>query len=339
MKNIDFFLQKVSTTTTIDTIDNYFSFLLITNILPFESKYVSLYKKKNFTLVRNIVKTYIAIFKQTGEEITYKKFIEKIFIPFYNEFLLNSKKEYILDLIDKNEKTIQKHLQSDTKFKNEIRKCVQIEDKKVKELKEEYIEYLISIIETKLNIENELINKSQILIPDVKIHLNSKLYDKDIEFLTQRLLEFNTFFSILEHIIKEKNPSFFINLKSENSKGIETLENLEYLYFVAIHEFLNFLAHYSMGVTFFCSPNNYKININKAISHLKRAIMDLLDVMIVEYNCSHTPEYLKIRTLKLASLGNKNKIENLIKKLQKIFKECVCKKEKTKKLCNLLEKI
>jgi len=337
MKNIDFFLQKVSPVTTIDTIDNYFHFLLITNILPFEAKYVSLYKKKNFTLVRNIVKTSIKIFKKTGEKITYKDFIEKFFMPFYDKFLLNSKKEYILDLIDKNDKIIKKHLQFDIKFKNEVRKCIQIEDKK---LKEEYIEHLISIIETKLNIENELIHKSQILIPDVKIHTDSKLYDKDIKFLTQRLLEFNTFFSILEQIIQEKNPNFFINLEKENLKAIETLENIEYLYFVVIHEFLNFLAHYSMGVTFFCSPNNYKTNINKAISHLKRAIMDLLDVMIVEYNCSHTPEYLKIRTLKLASLGNKSKIENLIKELQKIFKECVCKKEeKIKKSCDLLEKI
>ncbi len=290
----------------------FFHYILINDILPLEAKYISIRKYKNFTFVREIIQFYLnKILPDYDKTLTinefnniYGKELEKILRPY--------KTEYASLLI----KTNEKHLKP---YKHVIEEYFQFENGKPSIILSKVDDLVIKLDEI-LKIQNDLIKKYQLYIPNIDKHINSKVYIKDLELLKEKIKKFHKYYKILEAILN--NKGFIEKLNKQKIKHTDKISNLEYLYFVVIHEFWNFLAHFSMGIIYFNSPNNFLSNVNKSIGHLKRAIMDLLDGMIIEYNCSHNLDYLKLRVIKIASLGNRIKIQELIKKLEEIFNNC-----------------
>ena len=294
---------------------NFFHYILINDILPFEAKYVSLKKSKNFSLIRNIIKLYFQLVT-INTKINLDDFNDN-YLPKIQNYIYPFKNEYFKLLFLSNESEIINTIKNDNDFKNSWIKGFD----QNKNIIQSEIDNLIYLLEKKLDISNDLIEKNQLKITS-PIHITSKIYKDDLIFMKKRLAEFSKYFKILEDILTKKYPNFLISTKKNTINELDKITNLEYLYFTITHEFLNYLAHYSMGIAYFNSPNNYISNLNKATSHLKRAIMDLLDVMILEFECA-TKDYLKIRVFKLASLGNRTKIEDLISKLENVFEQCV----------------
>jgi hypothetical protein len=287
-----------------------FSYILINEILPLEAKYVSLKKYKNFTFVRKVIKFYLnEIFKNSEELLTIKEFNNRYKKEIEN-LLLDFKVEYVDLLLKTNYlNTNKKDIEQYFYFEN-----------KTPYITKDRIDDLILKLETDLGIKNDLIKESQLKISNIDKHISSEIYKKDLSLLKEKIKKFHKYYKILEYILNKKG--FLSKLDEKEIQPIDKINNLEYLYFVVIHEFWNFLAHFSMGIVYFNSPNNFLSNLNKSISHLKRAIMDLLDGMIIEYNCSCLPEYLKLRVKKIASLGNRIRIQELIEDLSYIFYNC-----------------
>ncbi|QCT94515.1 hypothetical protein FE773_04780 [Caminibacter mediatlanticus TB-2] len=296
-----------------NTLLYYFSYILINDILPFEAKYISLRKFKNFTFVRYIIKFYLEeIFKYSYKELTIEEFNEN-YGKKLEKSLQSYKIEYITLLIKSHEEILKP-------YKSNIEQYFEKNNNNVS-IKLEYIDSLIEFLETKLNIENSLIKEYQLNIPMIDKHVNSNIYSSDLNLLKNKIKKFHKYYKILEEILYKKG--FIQKIDNNIVKPVDKISNLEYLYFVVMHEFWNFLSHFSMGFVYFNSPNNFLSNLNKSISHLKRAIMDLLDGMIIEYDCTKKSEYLKLRVMKVASLGNKSKIQELIKNLEDLFDSCI----------------
>jgi hypothetical protein len=72
----------------------------------------------------------------------------------------------------------------------------------------------------------------------------------------------------------------------------------EYLQYVVYNEAWNFLSHMAYAIASFGTPGVYISNIDKGTSHLRRAILDIYDGLILETQ-EIDEEYLSIRALKI----------------------------------------
>jgi len=298
-----------------NTVLNYFCYVLINEILPFEAKYISLRKNKNFTFIRQIIQLFLNDILPNANKLVTKETFNDKYLSKIEQTIKVCKAEYLGLLIKYNIKD------KDKSYYNNFKKKYLFKRNNKYGIKNELIEEAIIDLENYLDVGNEIIKKNQLNITDIDKHISSDIYKGELELLNQQIKKFHKYYLILERKLYENG---FIKKIDENTiNPTDKINNLEYLYFVIIHEFWNFLAHFSMGLIYFNTPNNFLSNLHKSISHLKRAVMDLLDGMIIENNCSYLPEYLQLRVLKISSLGNSIKIQELISRLEKVFTKCL----------------
>jgi len=95
--------------------------------------------------------------------------------------------------------------------------------------------------------------------------------------------------------------------------GQQERQELDYLIKVVYFEIWNFLSHMSHALSdTFKNPLHYISDLEKASAHLRRAIMDIYDGMLVDiYYDKLTPEYLELRYKKIQSLGSYDSMNNL----------------------------
>ncbi len=267
----------------------FFYNYLIRFYLPFEAKYVALRGKKDKTLVQKLVRFYFyRIRPNYSNHITEKVFIDD-YLPQLNDIFMNAMSEYTGLLKDL---TINNHVKISKDellgYKNAVT--------------EKKYDKAISILEKKLEIDecrNRILRKPN-------IHIDSGIYKREFEKINKYLDYFNGAYSTLEKKIKS----------SENSP---VYKKVEYLFFSVSHEFMNFLSHYSTGIVFFDSPAVFINNLQKAIGHLKRALMDIYDGLIAEDGLNKDLEYLRLRAIKMNALGNSEKIQDLVESLKEFY--------------------
>jgi len=277
------------------TVSQYFYTSLVNFFLPFEAKYVSLRKNKDFILIQELIEFYVNyIIPNKDNEISKENFLKNYWSKFEKkESVKKAYVEYIALLIE----------------------TFDIPDERIRELNDlidknknnpSIFAIVISDIENYLNISNKLVSQKQLLIKSKITHINSDLYKVEMDEISSLLSDFLTLYNCMIKIHQKKE--------------------IDYLLKIVINEMLNFLSHYAMGIAFFNSPTNFISNLQKARSHLKRVILDILDNLILEADLVEL-DYLKIRLLKVASLGKTKDIFNTIEEMKSFFwNKDVCSK-------------
>lgn len=271
-------MSKVSATNEY-AVSIYFFRFFMTYLLPYEVKHSTIAKRKDFNLHKNIIDIFFRIFDSNASQKEFEDIIKNEIEP----VALKVQRNYYVKLL----KTFNLKISKSTVLKT----IVLIQTNNYKEA--------ISIIEEELKIEQQ---NSIEYTND--LHINSSIYNGDFEKIKNILPEFIEAYTCFnESIYSEK-------LKIHNEENKQTITENEYLTYVVYNEAWNFLSHLSYAISYFDTPKSFIGNIEKGISHLTRAILDIYDGLIVETQ-EITPEYLSIRAIKLSSLGSDKKITSL----------------------------
>lgn len=261
------------------TVSVYFFRFFMIYLLPYEVKYSTIAKKKDFNLHKNIIDIFFEIFHTNATEKEFEDIIKSKIEP----ISLKVQKNYYVQLL----KTFNLKISKSTVLKT----IPLIQSKNYKEA--------IFIIEEELKIKQQnLIEYSN------DLHMNSSIYNGDFERIKKILPEFIEAYTCFNESISNEE------LKIHNKEQKNTITENEYLTYVVYNEAWNFLSHLSYAISYFDTPKSFIGNIEKGISHLTRAILDIYDGLIVETQ-EITPEYLSIRAVKLSSLGSNKKITSL----------------------------
>ncbi|WP_292655304.1 hypothetical protein [Nitratifractor sp.] len=267
----------------------FFYNYLIRFYLPFEAKYVALRGKKDKTLVQKLVRFYFCHIRPNySNRINEKDFIND-YLPQLNDIFNPAMCEYtglLKELIVRNDIRLSEDEYS--YYKNSV-------------LEKKY-DRAINLLEKKLKIyesRNRILGKPN-------IHIDSDIYRRELETINRYLDYFGRAYSKLEEKINQHKDS-------------PTYEKVEYLFFAVSHEFMNFLSHYSTAIVFFDSPTVFINNLQKAIGHLKRALMDIYDGLIAEDGLNKDLDYLSLRAIKMNALGNSEKIQDLVNGLKEFY--------------------
>lgn len=261
---------------------DFFQFFM-ENILPYEVKHSTIIKKKSFDLHKNIIEKILLKF---NKDLNDEKFASILFE--LEEIAYIVQDNYLEALYE----LFEQKLSTDTLLK--ISQYIETDD---------FLKAII-LIEDELNIKH--ISNDRV-ISDIDPHISDNIYKLDYEKLHAVLDDFrDAFFYFNKDIVSKINPN----------KEIEgRVSEEEYLVYVVYNEAWNFLSHMSYAIAYFDSPRFYISNIEKGVSHLRRAILDIYDGLIVDTQ-GINEEYLSIRSTKLSSLGNTAKIESLSKSLR-----------------------
>lgn len=261
------------------TVTVYFFRFFMTYLLPYEVKYSTIAKRKDFNLHKNIIDIFLKICDTSATQKEFELIVKNEIEP----IALRVQKNYYLKLV----RTFGSRISSEVIFEA----LSLSQRKKYKDA--------ISVIEKELGIEQQnLVQHSN------DLHMSSSIYYGDFEKIKKILPEFiEAYTSFNESIFKEE-------LKIHNKEKREIITENEYLTYVVYNEAWNFLSHLSYAISYFDTPKSFIGNIEKGLSHLTRAILDIYDGLIVETQ-EITPEYLSIRAIKLSSLGSDRKITSL----------------------------
>ena len=275
-----------------------FTSFMMTYVIPYDTRLSTLVKKRDFqrhSAYFHIMKSYI----HNSKNMTSSDYIESlesklasITIPIYRFYCI-----VLLQKFEPNEK--EKHLEK-------LDELLSDNGKSAQELLMEYHSVVISI-------EKELdINQNNLPIQSCDEHQRADMYKKDHE--TMFLVLQQTYIA-LEHLEAElrKHPLL--------CKQKDQQQELDYLIKVVNFELWNFISHISHAYTdFFKTPKLFISDIEKGTSHLRRAIMDIYDGLIVDiYHDKITPEYLNLRNQKILSLGQSNQIFSLSESLRDYY--------------------
>ena len=261
------------------TVSVYFFRFFMTYLLPYEVKYSTIAKKKDFNLHKNIIDVFFKIFDTNATQEEFERIINDEIEP----IALKVQKNYYVKLV----KTFNLKISKSTI----LRTLPLIQAENYKEA--------IFIIENELKIEQQnLIEYTN------DLHMNSSIYNGDFEKIKKILPEFIEAYTCFNESISNDE------LKINNKEQKDTITENEYLTYVVYNEAWNFLSHLAYAISYFDTPKSFIGNIEKGISHLTRAILDIYDGLIVETQ-EITPEYLSIRAVKLSSLGSDKKITSL----------------------------
>jgi|GEM_PF-6939594 len=265
----------------------YFYKYLIEKFLPFHARYVALTEQKDLKMVKSLIRFY------------------------YEEIIREAKIKHIIT----NEDGFRTHYQSelDAMFKEELERYLSLLCKLYIDtgytLPKEFNDYkkderyweACTLLEGKLGLYNG--TKEHNTLNLVKEHTNNEIYSKELSTLKEYLTNY-------QHA--------YVILKEQYEKTLSP--QLEKIDLQANYEFLNYLSHYSTGIIYFESPRIFITNLRSAINHLKRALMHIYDGLIRYEHIGKTVEYLELRTKKVESLGQNNKLDSLIHDLTTYYK-------------------
>lgn len=262
------------------------------HILPYEVKYSTLKKRKSYDLHREIMEELLFNF---NDDLNDELFIE--ILGRLEKIALRVQLNYYYILTE----YFQEKIDSDILKKSLIY---------IQEKEQDYVE-AIRIIEASLGIED--ISANLTTIPSIELHIADSIYDREYRMLNVILKDFRDAFSYLNSDIGAIRAEKTINKDGNNIVTIE-----DYLQYIVFNEAWNFLSHIAHAVGNFGTPSVYINNIEKGISHLRRAILDIYDGLILE-TTKIDEEYLQIRAIKLNSLGSSTKIIDLSDVLKKYY--------------------
>jgi len=256
----------------------FFDFVL-KEILIYEVKKSTILKTKDFILQENVIDILVDNFKRNVTRKKFKKIVKSELNPLaeevQREYLSLLFKEYI-SVID-----------------SEI-----VEKSKIKAQESKYQE-AIYLLENNLGISSKRITHDN---SHIDYHIDSTIYKKDYERVQRALGDFSEGMSDLREAI--------LTGKLKLDDSTDYITEHEYLVYVVYNEVWNFMSHMGYAISYFDTPRKYISNIDKGIGHLRRAILDIYDGLIVETQEVNL-DYLKIRNQKLESLGCNQKIEDL----------------------------
>lgn len=261
-------------------------------ILPYEVKYTTLRKKKSYGLHREIMEELLFNF---NEELNQEVFVE------------------ILGRLEKIAFIVQRNYYNELTifFQDKITSdALKMSLKKIKSNKCDYIQ-AIKIVETDLGLKEISVNS--VPVEYVEIHIADTIYDREYKKINASLKDFREAFNHLNNNIEET-----IADSSSDSELNNIVTTKEYLQYVVFNEAWNFLSHIAHAVGSFSTPKVYINNIEKGISHLRRAVLDIYDGLILETK-EIDKGYLQIRAVKLDSLGSDKKISNLSNELKNYY--------------------
>lgn len=265
-------------------------------ILPYEVKYTTLRKKKSYELHREIMEELLFNFNDELNHEIFVKILERL-----EEIALKVQRNYYNELT--------------AFFQDKITSNALIMS--LEEIKSEGCDYIeaIKIVETDLGLEK--ISVDSIPIEDVELHIADTIYNREYKKLNASLKDFREAFNHLNNNIEETKEKITINIFSD-SEFNKKVTTKEYLQYVVFNEAWNFLSHIAHAVGSFSTPKVYISNIEKGISHLRRAVLDIYDGLILETK-EIDEGYLQIRAVKLNSLGSDKKISNLSNELKNYY--------------------
>jgi len=282
------------------TVSYYFYKELIELFLPFEARYVSLRGYKDYILINKVITFYFEyIVSSHSLEISKKEYMIN-----YSKLLRLILDPYFLEYID----LLENKFGIPTTYTGAVHPTYYKYRTNKKHISA--IIFLEKFHGISNNIKhNHVTNKINFRL---NAHAISEIYKNEINQIEELHEEFSFAYTELTGVMRS-NYSLLTNNKYYNE--------LESLFFQVSHEFLAYLSHYSSAVVFFDTPTIYTTNLKRAIGHLRRAIMDIYEGLIIYEGISSTAEFLSMRTEKVASLGQNKKSNTLIKRLGDYYKK------------------
>jgi len=283
-----------------------FASFMMEKVIPHDTRLASLAKERDFKRYSEYFHVLERCLHSEYDLDNLEYELTLLAFPLYDTYTINlldkfqdifSKKEY-----DKSTKTWDK-LHSRLKKLSGSDKTTRIENEK---LFQDY-EVLCNSLEKSLNIERVQLPKRENLQ-----HISSNIYNVDYH----RLLKvYNQVLEALDYLYFElkKHP--------EMHTQKDRTQELDYLIKVVNFELWNFLSHLCHANSdFYKTPLTYISDLEKASNHLRRAIMDIYDGLIIDiYSTEITPEYLVLRNQKIMSLGQSRAMSSLSKDLREYY--------------------
>lgn len=282
---------------------NVYTYFLINEVIPFDTKISSLIKKKLFNnqglFFRSLICDFLNKIPIDIKEEEVVKYCKEVI---YRKDGINNiavkLQKYYLKMLKKTYSGILKNLSQ-----NEIADLNYLIDNK-----EDYIE-AIKFIENFLKIKTFL----PPAVPNIQKHSFDEIYTQEKMAILDVLEKSRVALKYFDNFYKNEYK------RPEENKNI--LTSIDYLALSINHELWNFLTHISYAYYIFETPTIFISNIKKGIAHLNRAILDIYDGLVME-TCSElktSPEYLNLRMLKLESLGDSDKIILLANQLKEHY--------------------
>lgn len=169
---------------------------------------------------------------------------------------------------------------------------------------------LITVLENEIGI-NHIFEEYHNPLEKINNLIDTQIYRKEFDDLKEYLNKFNIAYNEITAIVKAQ--------EQEGDRKKES--KINYIFLIVNHEFLSFLSHYATGLVYFDSPKVFTNNLHRALSHLKRALMDIYDGMIMEQGYNQDVKYMCLRNQKISSLGQEHRMKDLIEGLEKFYHE------------------
>jgi len=266
------------------------------NILPYEVKYSTLKKIKSYDLHREVMEELLYDFEEDMDDEGFESILNRL-----EEIALKVQTNYFDKLLQF--------------FKEKIRtESLKQSLDKINCPEPNYIE-AINIIEEDLKIAK---NSQSIGIQNIGLHISDSIYEIEYRKLKTALEDFREAFYYLNSDVEIVKVDSHVQCQNSNEVFPDVVTRGEYLQYVVYNEAWNFLSHMAYAIASFGTPGVYISNIDKGTSHLRRAILDIYDGLILETQ-EIDEEYLSIRALKLNSLGNNEKIISLSSSLKEYY--------------------
>jgi len=276
-----------------------FSSFMMEHVIPHDTRLASIITKRDFKKYSTYFKIMQFYESRYSENDDYIEKLEKELmqttIPMYDTYCIALIERFIVDnkaiLLD----------QWDKLHQNLVNRNF--------EIREIFLKYshLILELEKNLNIQRDSLATRE----EIK-QITSPIYNIDYK----RMHEIRSQTAIALHYLSlelNKHP----NLHSQENEQKE----LDYLVKVVNFELWNFISHMCHANTdFFKAPLAFISDIEKGTSHLRRAVMDIYDGLIVDiYHKKLTAEYLNLRNKKILSLGQSKSIYSLSESLKEYY--------------------
>lgn len=284
-----------------------FSFFMVEYVIPYDTRLASLVKKRDFLKKGEFFKLFFDALNnpEIVQKKTQERYLEEILfltIPIYHEYYNCLTKTFYTILVNKNyDFTINQQ------FIDQVNKTQNVSEK---------AKTYITLIQ---QVEKDL----EINISNLKKHLNynTRLVANIYNIETKNLTSIIESFTIAYKLLNDVYTNYYSTL-NPNEKQFTTKD---YLILVINNELWNFLSHLTHAYTSHeLTPRDFISDFDKAISHLRRAILDIYDGILMEFYFDKiTPEYLNIRHEKLASLGSFRKMTSLTKSLKEYCQKII----------------
>jgi len=271
---------------------------MMQHVIPHDTRLASLVTKRDFSrysVYFSIMQRYITEYSSEDnftQDLEYE--LMKLSLPLYDLYTITLIERFVTQDNTFAERWDSLHIEITTPNYN------------VDELFENYKELILDL-EKILDIERDVV-----ALNAYKVNIGAKIYEIDYKRMQKVLNQTVLALGYLNEEL-DKNPQ----LHSQDDKQQE----LDYLIKVVIFEIWNYISHICHANTaFFKTPLDFISDLEKATSHLKRAIMDIYDGLIVDiYESKITPEYLKIRNKKIMSLGQTKEIYSVTEELKNYY--------------------